>query len=88
VTYLVIKWLHVLSSTILLGTGIGSAFYMLTTSLGNDTRTVARVARRVVLADWLFTTPTAIAQPLTGFAMIKLTAMPIASPWLAWSIAL
>ena len=40
-TYLVIKWLHVLSSTILFGTGIGSAFYMLTTSLGNDTRTVA-----------------------------------------------
>ena len=87
-TYLVIKWLHVLSSTILFGTGIGSAFYMLTTSLGNDTRTVARVAQRVVLADWLFTTPTAIAQPLTGFAMVKLTGMPIASPWLAWSIGL
>lgn len=87
-TYLVIKWLHVLSSTILFGTGIGSAFYMLTTSLGNDTRTVARVAHRVVLADWLFTTPTAIAQPLTGFAMVKLTGMPIASPWLAWSIGL
>ncbi|HEY2022723.1 DUF2269 family protein, partial [Paraburkholderia sp.] len=43
-TYLVIKWLHVLSSTILFGTGIGSAFYMLTASLCNDTRTVARVA--------------------------------------------
>ena len=87
-TYLVVKWLHVLSSTILFGTGIGSAFYMLTTSLGHDARTVARVTRRVVLADWLFTTPTAIAQPLTGFAMVKLAGMPIASPWLAWSIAL
>lgn len=87
-TYLVIKWLHVLSSTILFGTGIGSAFYMLTTSLAGDTRTVVRVARRVVLADWLFTTPTAIAQPATGFAMVKLAGLPIASPWLAWSIGL
>jgi uncharacterized membrane protein len=87
-TYLVVKWLHVLSSTILFGTGIGSAFYMLTISLGKDTRTVARITRRVVLADWLFTTPTVIGQPLTGFAMVKLAGMPIASPWLAWSLAL
>ncbi|CAB3803100.1 DUF2269 family protein [Paraburkholderia fynbosensis] len=87
-TYLLVKWLHVLSSTILFGTGIGSAFYMLTVSLGKETHTVARVTRRVVVADWLFTTPTAIAQPLTGFAMVKLAGMSIASPWLAWSIAL
>jgi uncharacterized membrane protein len=88
VTYLVLKWLHVLSSTILFGTGIGSAFYMLTTSLGRDTRTIARVSGRVVLADWLFTAPTVVVQPATGFAMVKLTGMPLASAWLAWSMAL
>ncbi len=26
--YLVVKWLHILSSTLLFGTGLGSAFYM------------------------------------------------------------
>lgn len=27
--YIVAKWIHVLTSTLLFGTGIGSAFYML-----------------------------------------------------------
>ena len=87
-TYLVIKWLHVLSSTILFGTGIGSAFYLLSVTLGRDARTVARISRLVVLADWLFTTPTAIVQPLTGIAMMHLAGFPVRTPWLAWSIGL
>ncbi|WP_250442244.1 MULTISPECIES: DUF2269 domain-containing protein [unclassified Caballeronia] len=87
-TYLTIKWIHVISSTILFGTGIGSAFYLLAASIGRDARTVARVSRLVVLADWLFTTPTAIVQPLTGYLMMRLTGFPVSSPWLAWSIGL
>ncbi|MDR5740797.1 MULTISPECIES: DUF2269 domain-containing protein [unclassified Caballeronia] len=87
-TYLIIKWVHVLSSTILFGTGIGSAFYLLSASLGRDARTVARVSRLVVLADWLFTTPTAIIQPLTGYLMMRLVGFPMQTPWLAWSIGL
>lgn len=39
--YLIVKWLHVLSSTILFGTGIGSAFYMLFVSLTRDARATA-----------------------------------------------
>ena len=27
--YLCVKWLHILSSTVLFGTGIGTAFFML-----------------------------------------------------------
>jgi uncharacterized membrane protein len=30
--YAIVKWLHVLSSTVLFGTGLGSAFYMLVVS--------------------------------------------------------
>ena len=68
--YLVVKWLHVLSSTVLFGTGLGSAFYMFSTNRSADVRAIAIVARRVVVADWLFTTPTAIIQPLTGFWLL------------------
>ncbi|HEY2024045.1 DUF2269 domain-containing protein, partial [Paraburkholderia sp.] len=39
-------------------------------------------------ADWLFTTPTVIVQPATGFALVRLSGMPVASRWLAWSIGL
>lgn len=83
--YLTVKWLHVLSSTILFGTGIGSAFYLLLSSLGNDARVIATVAKYVVIADWLFTATTAILQPLTGFWMMHLVGMPFGSRWIAWS---
>jgi uncharacterized membrane protein len=87
-TYLVIKWVHVLSSTILFGTGIGSAFYLLSATLGRDVRTVVRVSKLVVLADWLFTTPAAIIQPLTGFLLLQIAGIPIGAPWLMSSVAL
>jgi uncharacterized membrane protein len=67
----IVKWIHVLSSTLLFGTGIGSAFYLLAATLHGDTRVVAPVARFVVRADWMFTATTAVIQPATG-------------AWLAW----
>jgi uncharacterized membrane protein len=86
--YLTVKWLHILSSTFLFGTGIGSAFYMLFTSLSGDARATAVVARYVVIADWLFTTPAIIVQPLTGFYLLHLAQMPFTSAWILWSIVL
>jgi uncharacterized membrane protein len=86
--YLTVKWLHILSSTFLFGTGIGSAFYMLFTSLSRDVRAIAVVSRYVVLADWIFTSTTVVLQPLTGFYLIYLAGYPLASAWIVWSIAL
>ena len=86
--YLVVKWIHVLSSTILFGTGIGSAFYMLVASLRRDPRVVYGTVRTVVIADWIFTTPAVIVQPLTGVWLIHLAGFPWTSRWIAWSIAL
>jgi uncharacterized membrane protein len=86
--YLVVKWLHVLSSTVLFGTGLGSAFYMFFTNRTGEVRAIAIVARRVVIADWLFTTPTAIVQPLTGFYLMHLAGMSWTTPWILWSLVL
>jgi uncharacterized membrane protein len=86
--YLVVKWLHVLSSTVLFGTGLGSAFYMFFTNRSGDVRAIAIVARRVVIADWLFTTPTAIVQPLTGFWLLHLSGIPWTAGWVLWSLVL
>ncbi|HYD75053.1 DUF2269 domain-containing protein [Ramlibacter sp.] len=86
--YLALKWLHILSSTLLFGTGVGSAFYLLVATLGRDVRTVARVSGYVVVADWLFTATTAVLQPLTGWLMVRSAGMPWSMPWLAWSVGL
>ena len=86
--YLLVKWLHILSSTFLFGTGIGSAFYMLFASISRDVRAIAVVSRHVVLADWIFTSTTVLLQPLTGFYLIHLAGYPWTSGWIMWSIGL
>lgn len=87
-TYFIVKWLHILSSTFLFGTGIGSAFYLLCSTLQRDPRVVAAVARYVVIADWLFTATTIIVQPLTGIWLARLMQWPLLDGWLGWSLVL
>jgi uncharacterized membrane protein len=87
--YLIAKWLHILSSTLVFGTGIGSAFHMLMASLRRDPAVAAQVVRQVVWADWLFTTTTMIFQPLSGWYLAHLMGLPVLqTKWLAWSLAL
>jgi uncharacterized membrane protein len=86
--YVIVKWLHILSSTFLFGTGIGSAFYMLFASLHRDPRVVYFVVRHVVVADWIFTATSVVVQPLTGAYLVHRMGVPLAAAWVAWSIVL
>jgi uncharacterized membrane protein len=86
--YLVMKWLHIMSSTFLFGTGVGSAFYMLFASITRDVRAIAVVTRFVVVADWLFTSTTVVIQPLTGYLLLRIGGFDLSSRWIMWSIAL
>ena len=86
--YVTVKWLHVLSSTILFGLGLGSAFYLFFASRTDNVQAVAFVARYVVIADTLFTATTAVFQPLSGWYLAKLAGFPLSTAWLAWSLAL
>ena len=87
-TYLVVKWLHILSSTVLFGTGLGSAYYMFFASRTRDARIAASVVRHVVVADWLFTATTVVFQPVSGFYLVHLAGIPWTAPWIVWSLAL
>lgn len=87
-TYLLVKWLHIVFSTLIFGTGIGSAFYLLVASLRRDVAVVAGVARIVVWADWLFTATTAVLQPLTGLWLVHIAGFPLDTPWVLWSLVL
>ena len=86
--YALIKTLHILSATLLLGTGLGSAYYLWRANRDGDPRVVASVSRHVVQADWLFTTPAVIVQPLTGLWLAHLAGWPVTAPWIAASIGL
>lgn len=87
-SYLILKWLHVLSSTVLFGTGLGTAYYMFFASRTRDPRIIASVFGYGVVADWLFTTTTIIFQPLSGWYLTRMAGVPLNTQWVAWSIAL
>jgi len=86
--YLIVKWLHILSATVLFGTGLGTALHMWLTHLRGDVHAIASTARNVVLVDWVFTASSGIAQPLTGFAMVYMAGSDPFTPWLLWSYLL
>lgn len=87
-TYLLLKTLHILSSVLLVGTGFGSAFYMYFANRSDSVAAQAVVSRLVVRADWWFTTPAVIVQPLSGLAMMHLAGWPWHTPWLLLSAVL
>ena len=87
-TYLLIKWLHIVSSVLLAGTGFGSAFYLFFANRQTSLEARAVVARLVVRADLWFTMPAVIAQPLSGMWLAHTAGWPVTTPWLLASIAL
>jgi uncharacterized membrane protein len=86
--FLWLKWLHVVSSTVLLGTGAGIAFFFVRAHRTSDVRVIAAVSREVVLADFLFTASAVILQPLTGFAMATMASYSLSWLWLRTSLIL
>jgi uncharacterized membrane protein len=86
--YLLVKWLHIVSSTVLFGTGAGIAFFFLRAQRTGDVRIIAAVAREVVLADMVFTATAVVLQPVTGVALALIVGYPLSSPWLALSMVL
>src|SRR5690606_34419270 len=86
--YVLWKWLHILSSTIVFGTGIGTAFHLLMAVRTRSPVLVAAASRQTVIADWLFTTPTMVFQPASGLYLVHIMGLPLWAPWLLWSLAL
>jgi uncharacterized membrane protein len=73
--------MHILSATVLFGTGIGIAFFKWMTDRSGDVRAIRIVNERTVLADLVFTTPAVVLQPLTGFALVYIGGYPLFSGW-------
>jgi len=86
--YLWVKWAHVLSATILFGTGLGTALHFWLVYRRRDLRAIAVVAGNVVLVDWLFTATSGLVQPLSGFTLVYLGGTNPWEPWLVSSYLL
>jgi uncharacterized membrane protein len=87
-SYSVLKTLHILSMVLLFGTGLGSAFYKWMADRSGNLAHIAVTNRHVVLADWIFTTPTVIFQPLSGLWLVHQLQLPLDTDWVAASLGL
>ncbi|WP_374654998.1 DUF2269 family protein [Dongia sp.] len=79
--YEIVKWLHIVSSTILFGLGLGTAYYMLQSWRSGNAHLASEIGRMVVKADWIFTTTSGVVQPLSGMALVIMGGW---SPWEGW----
>jgi uncharacterized membrane protein len=86
--YLLVKWVHILSSTVLFGTGAGIAFFFVRARRARDPKVFAAVAGDVVLADMLFTLTAVVLQPVTGIWLAVRAGYPLSTPSLLWSVGL
>ena len=88
VAYDLVKTLHVLSAAVLFGTGLGSAFHFWRADQSGDAAVIAGATRGVVLADWLFTLPAIVIQPLSGLWLARELGLLLSAPWLVWTYGL
>jgi len=86
--YQIVKTLHILSSTLLFGTGIGIAFFMFLSRFSKNLQERFFAARITVLADYCFTLPSVFIQPLTGFWLAYESGYGMTEFWLVGTYVL
>ena len=87
-TILVLRWLHVIGATVLLGTGAGIAFFMLMAHRTRDAFVIAHTAGVVVTADYVFTATAVVVQPITGTMLVESVGWGWSQAWIWASIGL
>jgi uncharacterized membrane protein len=80
--------LHIIAAVVVTGTGAGIAFFMFMANRSNNAQAIYVTAKHVVLADWLFTTPAAITQLVTGVMLMNKLGYSFSSQWFYWVASL
>lgn len=86
--YAAVKTLHILSATVLFGTGLGIAYFFWMGGRSGDDRAALFAARATVTADFLFTLTAVIVQPVTGVWLIWRGGFNPLDHWLVLTYAL
>ncbi|PCI02755.1 MAG: hypothetical protein COB78_12260 [Hyphomicrobiales bacterium] len=85
---LILRWVHIIGATVLLGTGASIAFFMLVAHRTKDAKIIAHVAGTVVIADMVFTATAVILQPISGAWLAVETGWKLSEGWILASLAL
>lgn len=83
-----LRFLHVVGATVLIGTGAGIAYFMVMANRTRDPLLIAHVAGSVVIADTLFTASAVVLQPITGVWLAARIGWSLWEGWIVASLAL
>ena len=86
--YVLVKTPHIVSATILFGTGIGIANFMFFGHRSGSVPECIFAARMTVKADFLFTLPPVIVQPISGAWLVWRAGFPWNDYWLVLTYGL
>ena len=86
--YFLLKYMHIVGASVLLGTGAGIAFFMVLGHLTANAATIAAIARIVVIADFLFTASAVVVQAVTGYLLARELGFSLSEGWIGLSILL
>ncbi len=86
--YYMLKYIHIIGASVLLGTGAGIAFFMVVAHFSGKPAVISSVARIVVIADFVFTASAVIIQPISGVALAWVIGFSLKEGWIVLSIAL
>jgi uncharacterized membrane protein len=83
------KFIHVLGASVLFGTGLGIAYFMLMAHRTGHAGVIAVTARFVVLADLIFTATAVVVQPVSGWLLARSIGLsPLDESWIVVSLLL
>lgn len=81
-----IRWLHVVSSALMFGVGVGAFWFMTTAVRSGAADAIAVTTRNAVRAEWVIAVPVSVVQPTTGYLLMRWLGYPLTSTWF-WLVA-
>ena len=84
-----LQFIHALGASVLFGTGLGIAYFMLMAHRTGHAGVIAVTARFVVLADLIFTATAVVVQPISGLLLAWAIGLsPLDESWIVVSLLL
>ena len=87
-TFLILKWVHLLSAVFMFGAGLATAFFLWNAHREGNLHVIRFTLKSVLLADWLFTVPSIVLLPVTGVWMMSIKGYLFTELWIWLSLAL
>jgi len=87
-TFLLLKYLHIIAAVFLFGFGMGSYLYFVAANRTKNPVVISAVGKMVVWFDAWITTTAGVVQVVTGYALANLAGLSLADSWVWYSASL